>query len=377
MATLLLCAAAGTAAHSQQPAPLSVLQAPLESVSPARIRSLAGASACHAWVCDQALSLAVDVAPAARWRLAAEVTAGRSMLAGSDGRLSDHRVDLVYGPARHAVWVGFGRATENLAGVSTGLSRFEYGAAARWRSVSVDASVGTGAAPTLIAGASRIETNVYTRLDSLTGGIRQDTVRRTVTDSATPGRARWSSTALRIGWTAERWSVGGMVGRLVVRENRRPLWGGVDGSRVLGRRLTLLARAGSFVGPITSAQSAPRFAISAGLSAHTSWFSTAPIESPAAHGASAFDVRGLGGERYRLTIRAPGAARVEIASDVTAWQPIPMRRLRDDLWAVELSLAAGVHQVSLRTDGGSWIAPAGLIPVDDDFGGSAGAFVIR
>jgi hypothetical protein len=36
-----------------------------------------------------------------------------------------------------------------------------------------------------------------------------------------------------------------------------------------------------------------------------------------------------------------------------------------------------MHQVSVRADGGRWIAPAGLPPTDDDFGGTAGTFVVR
>ena len=122
---------------------------------------------------------------------------------------------------------------------------------------------------------------------------------------------------------------------------------------------------------------ASRFTVSAGLYTHTSWLSTAPTERPAEGSAPAFDVRGLGGERYRLTIRVPGATQVEVASDVTAWQPVAMRRLRDDLWVVELSLAAGVHQLSVRADGGRWSAPPGLASADDDFGGSSGAFVVQ
>jgi hypothetical protein len=237
--------------------------------------------------------------------------------------------------------------------------------------------MGAGTAPALAGLGSRIETDVHTTLDSLTGAVRSDTVRRTLTDSATPSRTRWSSSAVRVAWTTDRWSVGAMIGRLAVTSERRPIWGSLDGSRALGRRFTVLARAGTVVGPFMSAGAAPRFAVSAGLFAHTSWLSTAPVERPAERDPSAFDVSGLGGERYRFTIRMPGAEHVEIASDVTAWQPVAMRRLRDDVWVVELSLAAGMHQLSVRVDGGRWAAPAGLTPVDDDFGGSSGAFVVR
>jgi hypothetical protein len=373
----LLLALLPFTARAQRGAPLSVVLAPSDSVSPARIRSLGGVSACHAWTCDQALSLALEVAPVASWRVGTEIARSRGVLWGGDGRVTDRRADLLYGSARRSVWVGYGLSTEEVARVSTRLSRFEYGAAARWKSLSVDASVGVGAAPALVSGGSRIETNVLTVLDSASGGVRTDTVRRTVADSATLGTARWSSTMVRIAWMADRWSAAAVVGRLAMTGGGRPLWGGIDGSRILGRRFTMLARAGTFVGPITSPSRTPRFAVSAGLSAQTSWFSTAPTDRAPEHGASSFDVSRVGGERYRLTIRVPGATRVDVASDVTVWQPVAMRRLRGDLWTVELSLTAGVHQLSVRADEGPWAAPTGLTPVDDDFGGSAGAFVVR
>jgi hypothetical protein len=373
----LLLAALPCPARSQLTAPLSVRLPSIDSTPPSRIRSLGDISTCHAWTCDQALSLALEMAPVASWRVGTEITGSRSVLPGGEGRVSDRRVDLVYGPARRSVWVGYGRSIEDLAGSSTQLSRLEYGATARWRSLSVDATMGTGSAPALAGLGSRIETSVHTTLDSLTGAIRTDTVRRTLTDSAMPGRTRWSSSALRVAWTADRWSVGAVIGRLVVTGERRPVWGSLDGSRTLGRRFTVLAKAGTVVGPFMSTRDGPRFAVSAGLFAHTSWLSTAPVERPAEHGMPAFDVSGLGGERYRLTVRMHGATHVEIASDVTAWQPVAMRRLRDDVWVVELALAAGIHQLSVRADGGRWAAPAGLTPVDDDFGGSSGAFVVR
>jgi hypothetical protein len=363
--------------RAQQAAPLSILLASPDSMPPARVRSLGDVSTCHAWTCDQSLSLGLEVAPARSWRIGTEITGGRTVLPGTGGRVSDRRADLVYGPARRSVWIGYGRSTEEGAGSTTHLSRFEYGAAARWKSLSVDATMGSGTAPSLAGLGSHVETSVRTTLDSLTGAMRTDTLRRTVADSATPGRARWRSSALHVAWVADRWSIGAVIGRFVVNGDRRPLWGSIDGSRTLGRRFTVLAKAGTVVGPLMSSRAAPRFAVSAGLFAHTSWLSTAPAERPVPRGAAAFDVSGLGGERYRLTIRVPDAAHVEIASDVTAWQPVPMHRLRDDLWVVELSLAAGVHQLSVRADGGRWTAPPGLTPVDDDFGGSAGAFVVR
>jgi len=40
-------------------------------------------------------------------------------------------------------------------------------------------------------------------------------------------------------------------------------------------------------------------------------------------------------------------------------------------------LAAGVHRVNVRVDGGEWRVPTGLSAVDDDFEGKVGLLVVR
>jgi hypothetical protein len=54
-----------------------------------------------------------------------------------------------------------------------------------------------------------------------------------------------------------------------------------------------------------------------------------------------------------------------------------MIRIDDDLWESVLPATAGPHFVSIRIDGGVWIAPPGLVPKSDDFAGSVGVFVIE
>jgi hypothetical protein len=48
----------------------------------------------------------------------------------------------------------------------------------------------------------------------------------------------------------------------------------------------------------------------------------------------------------------------------------------DNLWTVDMRARPGVHHVSIRVDGGGWIAPPGLAPIDDDFAGQAGLLVV-
>ena len=52
-----------------------------------------------------------------------------------------------------------------------------------------------------------------------------------------------------------------------------------------------------------------------------------------------------------------------------------MTRVGDMLF-VEVQATPGVHHVSVRVDGGKWIAPPGLAAIDDDFAGQAGLLVV-
>ncbi len=66
-------------------------------------------------------------------------------------------------------------------------------------------------------------------------------------------------------------------------------------------------------------------------------------------------------QRVALDITVPNAARVEIMADFTEWQPIPLQAATaGGPWRLERQITPGLHRVSLRIDGGSWIAPSNL-----------------
>jgi hypothetical protein len=90
--------------------------------------------------------------------------------------------------------------------------------------------------------------------------------------------------------------------------------------------------------------------------------------------ASLLAVPGGGGTSV-VRVHAPGAQRVELMSDVTAWTPVVLER-RGDHWEARLTMASGSHHVVVRMDGGRWVAPANLSVIDDDFGGRVGLIVI-
>ena len=86
-------------------------------------------------------------------------------------------------------------------------------------------------------------------------------------------------------------------------------------------------------------------------------------------------VEGTHGDLRRLVFRI-AASRLEVSSDALGWSPVEARKLGTDRWEAELELAAGVHRVALRIDGGPWTAPPGLPVATDDFGGQVGLLVI-
>lgn len=93
-------------------------------------------------------------------------------------------------------------------------------------------------------------------------------------------------------------------------------------------------------------------------------------------GGARFEARPLGGGQVRLVVRAPRAATVEVAGDFTDWSAVPLTR-RGDTWVVVLDIPAGVHQMALRLDGGTWRAPPGTTRTSDEFGGEAGLLVVE
>jgi hypothetical protein len=90
-----------------------------------------------------------------------------------------------------------------------------------------------------------------------------------------------------------------------------------------------------------------------------------------------FDVRLLADGGRELRFRVPGAARVEIMADFTNWQPVVLRAVGDERWALTARLPPGVHRVNVRIDGGAWTVPPGLTAVADEFGGAVGLLIVE
>ena len=122
------------------------------------------------------------------------------------------------------------------------------------------------------------------------------------------------------------------------------------------------------------------------LSAHPAWHSALATSTGVGFGTSAngespggverFVVESTGDQRT-IRVRAPRAARVELAGDITDWTPVSLSPRGDGWWVTTLVVRPGAHQVSLRLDGRAWTVPPGLVTVTDEFGGTAGLWDVH
>jgi hypothetical protein len=81
--------------------------------------------------------------------------------------------------------------------------------------------------------------------------------------------------------------------------------------------------------------------------------------------------------RVVLLVDAPRAESVELMGDATGWTVTPLRRHPSGRWRAELKLPPGVHRITVRADGGSWVAPPGVPVGNDDFGSAVGMIIVK
>jgi hypothetical protein len=379
-ALVLITLGATSRAGAQADVPLGVRR---ETGAPSRpLRAVGDVALCRALDCERTLSAALELAPSARWWITAEGAAGRSVVQPASAPSADARVDLFYGSAERQLWIGRGAGTARGFDSSGAIGNrwIEYGAALRWRSISVAVDVGAGSQPMRTERTTTQTQRIVETLDSLTGATRVDTVTQLGSESARFDRTRWSSTALRLGWRSDAWKLGAVIGRARSRAGRPVVWSTTEAERRVGRSIGIVASLGTYPGSFaTLAAESPRarWMLGVGVTAATGRRSPDVPHPPTAPATSErFAAIRLAPGRYRIVVHLPDAMKVELASDFTGWKPFDMQRDAGDRWSAELLAPPGVHRISLRVDGGPWIAPPGLTAEDDGFGGSAAVFTV-
>ena len=90
-----------------------------------------------------------------------------------------------------------------------------------------------------------------------------------------------------------------------------------------------------------------------------------------------FRVDRQSGGSVSLRVNARAAQSVEVTGDFSGWIPVNLQRTGDGWWMAALPLKPGQYQMNVRVDGGKWLVPPGLLPLQDEFGGSVGLLVLE
>jgi hypothetical protein len=169
-----------------------------------------------------------------------------------------------------------------------------------------------------------------------------------------------------------------MGGRFASREVPPDAWASADVAVRLSAPLSLVIGAGSSTGGRFTLDAEHRFvALGFRVSPYLTRSLVAARPTTPVAALSAFGIDTVGAGRYRFSITALGARRVEISGDFTGWKAAPLGRELDGRWTLTLPLSAGAHRLNVRVDGGSWIVPPGLTTMSDDFAGEVGVLVIE
>ena len=346
--------------------------------------------------CNQTASMFAT----ARVPFGAELTTGLRMRDLGSAQLGSRS-------ALGSVYLGYdARAFRIWSGVTTGRSRpdeaitpdpapgIESGFSTNWRRVGVAVSAARGwlRYPTVANHMVRATPIIRQVDDSL--GTHVDTIYPPTTgDSTGTSGNRWSSTEARVTWREERWWITARAGRLASTRQSAAFWAGAQAGAQLSRDVSLLLGVGKSSRALTdlgerraTTHLSLGFGFNTRLLEHREKETRHDSSEVAGAVSRPFMISDLGDGRYRLafstrrlgdsaTRRLDDDRVVEIACDCDGWKPRLMTRV-GDVWVVEVQAKPGLHHVSVRVDGGNWIAPPGLAPIDDDFAGQAGLLVV-
>ncbi|MEO8139836.1 MAG: hypothetical protein ABI742_09325 [Gemmatimonadota bacterium] len=87
--------------------------------------------------------------------------------------------------------------------------------------------------------------------------------------------------------------------------------------------------------------------------------------------------RRLAGGAVELLLLARDASRVELRGDFTDWRAVELERRGGGVWRLRQAIAAGMHTLTVRYDGGPWVPPPATRVTTDEFGQETGVLVIE
>lgn len=245
-----------------------------------------------------------------------------------------------------------------------------------------DLFLGVGAGRTSFGGESR---PLFLGEAGFTRPIPLGNTTLTLTPVVMADSIRYADSQLQASWQRARVDVEALVGarvgdQLTALGGTARVWGNLNVTAWLTQQTAFVASAGSY--PIDPTQGFPggRFIAAAIRIAYPRRVVAQPdreepIESPSV--AAIRFVAGQNGRTISFRVLAPLARSVELAGDFTGWEPLRMVPSGDGWWMAMRKLSAGKYQMNLRLDGGQWVAPPGLLIMQDEFGGSVGLLIVQ
>lgn len=100
------------------------------------------------------------------------------------------------------------------------------------------------------------------------------------------------------------------------------------------------------------------------------------VPAPDAASEARFVLTQLGDEQFRLEFSGLAARRVELAGDLTDWEPRALTPWGLRGWRTTVAAPSGVYAVNIRLDDGDWLPPPGLPARDDGFSGRVGLLIL-
>jgi hypothetical protein len=104
-----------------------------------------------------------------------------------------------------------------------------------------------------------------------------------------------------------------------------------------------------------------------------------PVTSARATPVRSFDIRqaSSGEGLQKITVHVGGVESVDVMGDFSDWTPLTLVRHGRDTWELNVPMSPGVHQIDIRVDGGTWVAPPGMPTMRDGFNGEVGVLVVN
>lgn len=209
----------------------------------------------------------------------------------------------------------------------------------------------------------------------------------TVTPWAVGDSLRYTDAQGALRWDASRAELvaglGTRTGDAIARQSPT-VWGSVSATLWFNRSVGLVAAGGTY--PVDFSEGYPggrylslalRFGARPGIASLRPSGTAPQAARRAPTGHPRLQITAMPNGLRLLRVYAPGARRVELMGDFTAWDTLALAPAGGGWWTATLAIEPGTYQLNVRVDGGAWQIPAEALEVVDEFGVRVGVIDVR